>query len=36
MTTKVLSFKINYKQDPRMGFELRKKERSVRIEKFVK
>ena len=34
--TKMTSFKMNYKQNLRMGFELRKKERSVRTEKFVK
>jgi len=36
MITMMTSFKMNYKQDPKMGFKLRKKERSVRTEKFVK
>jgi len=33
--TKVISFKTNYEQDLRIGFELRKKEKSVRAEEFV-
>jgi len=32
--TKVLSFKTNHKQDPRMGFKLRK-EKYKEAEKFI-
>jgi len=31
----MLSFKVNYRQDPRMGFEERKKGKYERAEKFV-
>ena len=31
----MLSFKANYKQDPRMGFKVRKKKRYKGAEKFV-
>ena len=34
-STKTLSFKANYRQDPRMGFEVRKKGKYERVEKFV-
>jgi len=34
-STKMLSFKANYRQDPRMGFEIRKKGKYERAEKFV-
>jgi len=34
-STKMLSFKANYRQDPRMGFEIRKKGKYERVEKFV-
>jgi len=34
-STKTLSFKANYRQDPRMGFEIRKKRKYEGIEKFV-
>jgi len=34
-STKTLPFKANYKQDPRMGFETRKKEKSEGAKKFV-
>jgi len=33
--TKVLPFKINNSQNPRMGFKLRKKERFEKVNKFV-
>jgi len=35
-STQTLPFKANYKQDPRMGFKGRKKEKYVGAEKFVK
>jgi len=34
-STKILSFKANYRQDPRMGFEMRKKGKYKGAEKFV-
>jgi len=34
-STRMLSFKANYRQDPRMGFEERKKGKYVRAEKFI-
>ena len=34
-STKMLPFKANYGQDPRMGFEMRKKEKYKGAEKFV-
>ena len=34
-STKMLSFKANYGQDPRIGFEIRRKEKYKRAEKFV-
>jgi len=34
--TKMLSFHVNNGQNPRMGFELRKKERFEEVEKFAK
>jgi len=34
-STKTLSFKANYRQDPRMGFEIRKKRKYEGTEKFV-
>jgi len=34
-STKMSSFKANYRQDPRMGFEMRKKEKYKGAEKFV-
>jgi len=34
-STKMLSFKANYRQDPRMGLEIRKKGKYERAEKFV-
>jgi len=33
--TKVFSFQANYRQNPRMGFELRKKGRYKGAEKFA-
>jgi len=35
LSTKTLPFKVNYRQDPRMGFEVRKKEKYKGTEKFV-
>jgi len=35
LSTKVLPFKANYRQDPRMGFEMRKKGKYKGAEKFV-
>jgi len=35
LSTKTLPFKANYGQDPRMEFEVRKKERYQEVEKFV-
>jgi len=34
-STKTLPFKANYRQDPRMGFEVRKKGKYKGVEKFV-
>jgi len=34
-STKMLPFKTNYEQDPRMGFETRKKRKYERAEKFA-
>jgi len=34
-STKMLPFKANYRQNPRMGFERRKKEKYKETEKFV-
>jgi len=36
MSTKVLPFKANSRQDPYMGFELRKKGKFEEANKFVK
>jgi len=33
---KLSSFKVNYRKEPRMGFEIRKKRKHVRVEEFVK
>ena len=33
--TKTLPFKANYGQDPRIGFETRRKKKYKRAEKFV-
>jgi len=35
LSTKTLSFKVNYRQDPRMGFKVRRKGKCKRAEKFV-
>jgi len=35
LSTKTLPFKANYRQDPRMGFEGRKKGKYARAEKFI-
>ena len=29
-------FKVNYRREPRMGFEIRKKEKYAKVEEFVK
>jgi len=34
-STKTLSFKANYEQDPKMEFKTRKKEKYKGVEKFV-
>jgi len=34
--TKILSFKANYGQDPRIGFKVRKKRKYEGVEKFDK
>jgi len=34
-STRTLPFKANYRQDPRMGFETRKKGKYARAEKFI-
>ena len=33
---KSLTFKVNYGREPRMGFNIRKKEKHVKTEEFVK
>jgi len=35
VTTKILPFKVNYGQDPRMEFERRRKRKYEATEKFV-
>ena len=35
LSTKTLSFKTNYGQDPRIGFKVRRKEKYKGAEKFV-
>ena len=35
LSTKTLPFKANYRQDPRMGFEVRRKGKYKGAEKFV-
>jgi len=34
--TKSLPFKVNYEQELRMGFKIKKKEKYAKVEKFVK
>jgi len=34
-STRTSSFKANYGQDPRMGFEMRKKEKYTEAKKFI-
>jgi len=34
--TKSSLFKINYKREPRMSFDIRKKRKNIKIEEFVK
>jgi len=36
IVTKLSSFKINFEQELRIGFEIKKKGKHVKIEKFVK
>jgi len=33
---KLLLFKINYKREPRIGFNIRKKKKHVKVEEFVR
>jgi len=33
---KSLLFKVNYRREPRMGFDIRRKEKNVKAEKFMK
>jgi len=35
-STKSLPFKINYRRELRMGFDIRKKEKNIKAEEFVK
>ena len=35
LSTQMLSFKANYRQDPRIGFEGRNKEKYERAKKFI-
>jgi len=35
VATKILPFKANYSQDPRMGFEKRRKEKYEVVRRFV-
>jgi len=35
LSTQMLSFKANYRQDPRIGFEERNKEKYERAKKFI-
>ena len=36
IATKLSLFKINYRREPRIGFDIRKKEKNVKAEEFVK
>jgi len=36
IATKSSLFKVNYGREPRMGFEIRKKRKHEKVEKFVK
>jgi len=35
-STKLSLFKVNYRREPRMGFDIRKKGKNVKAEEFVK
>ena len=35
-STKSLLFKVNYRREPRMSFEIRKKEKHTKTEEFMK
>ena len=35
-TTKILPFKVNYRREPRMGFDIRKKGKSEKAEEFAR
>jgi len=35
LSTQMLSFKANYRQDPRIGFEGRNKKKYERVKKFI-
>ena len=34
--TKMSPFQVNYRREPRMGFDIRKKEKNEKAEEFVK
>ena len=34
--TKLLPFKVNYRREPRIGFDIRKKGKNVKVEEFIK
>jgi len=36
MSAKSSLFKVNYRREPRMGFEIRKREKHAKAEEFVK
>ena len=36
ISTNLLPFKVNYERKPTIGFEIRKKEKYAKTEKFVK
>ena len=36
MATKSSSFQINYRREPRMGFDIRKKGKNEKIEEFAR
>ena len=35
-TTKILPFQVNYKRESRMGFDIRKKRKNVKVEEFAR
>ena len=36
IVTKILPFKTNYGREPRMGFDIRKKEKNEKVEEFTR